>query len=68
LKTNWATSVINSHPDGIVVTDEKYKLVFANQRYFDIWGFTPQRARNMRPDERYMHQLNMLRDHVQNSV
>jgi len=58
----WAQAILSSHPDGIALLDDGYKLLFANAQYLAIWGFSEQSAFRMSGSERFEHQVNMLAD------
>ncbi|WP_158081236.1 putative bifunctional diguanylate cyclase/phosphodiesterase [Rhodoferax fermentans] len=51
---------MRSHPDGIALMDACYELLFANDQYLRIWGFSEQSAFCMTSSERFEYQVNLL--------
>ena len=60
LKTDWATTVLESHPDGIAVMNDHYQVLFANRQYGLMWNLPLPVLKALTPQARFKHQLDML--------
>jgi diguanylate cyclase (GGDEF)-like protein/PAS domain S-box-containing protein len=61
-KRQWEYAILRSHPDGIALMDDSDKLLFSNEHYLKMWGFSQQSAFGMTPSERFEYQENLLAD------
>ena len=55
-----ASTILESHPDGIVVMSDHYEVLFVNRQYGQMWNLPLPLLKAMTPQERFAHQLNML--------
>jgi diguanylate cyclase (GGDEF)-like protein/PAS domain S-box-containing protein len=60
LNTEWTATILESHPDGIAVTNDRQQILFANARFGLMWRLPVAELTRMTPDERLSHQAAQL--------
>jgi diguanylate cyclase (GGDEF)-like protein/PAS domain S-box-containing protein len=60
MNIEFASTALESHPDGIAVMNGHYQVLFANPQYGAMWGLSASELNAMSPEERFSHQLSML--------